>query len=147
MSDSDISLAKKRLARDLKILVVVQVGALCVAGLGLSLFGSDVVLNRPDWDAIHSLCGVLGVSGLITFVVATFLGAFRLANAAISLPIQVRIYALGILGFPVLFFLVPPWFILLLPCFLLYSIIGQFLIARWLEKETKDGTMEPTFPE
>ena len=77
MRNADISLAKKQLACDLKILVAVQVVALCAVGLGLFLFGSDVVPNYPDWDEIHSLCGVLALLGMVTFVIATIWSVFK----------------------------------------------------------------------
>ena len=141
----DISLAKKQLASDLKILVAVQVVALGVAGLGLFLIGSDVIPNNPDWDAIHSLCGVLGLSGMVTVMVVAVWGAVLLTNITI-VPIRVQIYSLGVFGFPffVLFISIfgsPRYLphipiVLILSCiFPFYSIVGQFFIARWLKKE------------
>ena len=78
MTDFNVALAKKQLARELKILVIVQVVALCIAGLGLFLFGSEIVPNYPAWDTIHSLCGMLGMSGIVVFVVVAIWGTLKL---------------------------------------------------------------------
>jgi len=80
MTDSDVSLAKKRLARDLRIIAVVQVLALGAVALGLYLFGSDVVPNEPAWDEIHLLCGVLALSGVVTFAVVSVVGVVKLID-------------------------------------------------------------------
>ena len=78
-NDSDHTLAKKRLARDLRIIVLVQVIALCAIASGLFLFGSDCIPNYPAWDEIHLLCGVLALAGMVVFVVTTFWGGIKLA--------------------------------------------------------------------
>jgi len=80
VNDSDHALVQRRLVRDLKVLVIVQVVALFVVGLGLYLFGNDVVPNTPAWDGIHTLCGVLALAGMIVFVVAAFWGLCKFAR-------------------------------------------------------------------
>ena len=149
MTGSDVSFAKKRLARDLKILVVAQVIALCSSGLGLFLFASDIVPDYPDWDNIHLLCGTLFMCGIVVFCATAGWGCLKLTRMT-SLPISIRFYAWGfwgiILAF-VFFTLVPivnktsPYSDI--PPFILpfYCIIPQFFIACWLTKETKDATM------
>ena len=151
MSDFDVSLAKKRLVRDLKIIVVVQVIALCATGLGSFLFGSDIVPNYPDWDTIHSLCGVLGLCGTVVFVVAAFWGSVKPAITNF-LPYRIQLYASGTWGILSVFVILrlftsfKPFeepILTLIPIYVFpfYSIISQFFIARWLAKETKDDTM------
>ena len=78
MSDPDISFAKKKLTRDLKIIVIVQVVALCAIGSGWFLFRGDVVPNYPAWDGIHLLCGGLALVGMASFVVTTVWGTVKL---------------------------------------------------------------------
>ena len=78
MSDPDISYAKKKFVRDLMTIVIVQVVALSGMGSGLFLFSGDVVPNYPDWDGVHLLCGVLALSGMVTFLVATVWGVVKL---------------------------------------------------------------------
>jgi len=95
MSDTDIVLMKKRLTRELKILAIVQIVALCAVGLGLFLFGSHVIPNYPEWDTIHISCGVLALCGLVVFLVVTIWGGLKLANA-IFLPFLIRVYVWGI---------------------------------------------------
>ena len=152
MTDSDVSLARKRLARELKILVAVQVIAFCIAGLGVCLFGSDIVPNHPDWDTAHSLCGVLGLCGIVVFVVAAFWGSVKPAIANF-LPCRVQLYASGTWGILSIFVILQFFYttfqpfeepiLTLIPIYVFpfYSIISQFFIARWLAKETKNGTM------
>ena len=152
MTDSDVSFAKKRFARDLKILVAVQVIALCIAGLGVFLFGSDIVPNYPDWDTVHSLCGVLGLCGIIVFVVAAFWGSVKPAVTNF-LPYRIQLYASGTWGILSVFVILGLFYatfhpfeepiLTLIPIcvFPFYSIISQFLIARWLAKEAKDAAM------
>ena len=152
MTDSDVSLAKKRLARELIILAIVQVVALCIAGLGLFLFASKIVPNYPEWDAIHSLCGAAGMSGMVVSVVVAFWGSLKLTSITFlaSLPLPIRAYVYGIvvyLAFLILVALSQCWIDssilgILLVIFLLYCALPQFFIACWLAKETKGDTME-----
>jgi len=145
-SNADISLAKKRLARELKILVVVQVTALFSSGLGLFLFASDIVPDYPDWDSIRLLCGVLVICGLSIFLVVAGWGGIKLIRVfSESFPVQSYVWGCFFLLFS--FVLVFPvkgggYFGEVLLCVLpFYCIVPQFFIARWLAKETKDATM------
>ena len=147
MDASEPSLAKKRIARDLRIIVIVQVVALGVFGVGTFLFGSNCVPNHPEWDVIHSFCGVLALAGAITFFVAAFWGFDKITNGGFPLPTLIRAYFWGVGGILVGFIFVvflpcePPFYFTILLCiFPFYCIIPQFFIARWLAKE---GTMEP----
>ena len=106
-NDSDISLAKRRLARELRIFVVVQVIALCIVVLGLVLFGSDCIPNYPAWDEIHLLCGVLALSGMVVFVVAAFWGFGKIIYAGFASDLMTT-YFLGAWIFLVAFFLLSP---------------------------------------
>jgi len=144
--------AKKRLARELRIIVVVQFSAMCAVVLGLFLFGSDLVPNHPEWDEIHLLCGVLAVAGMITFVIVAYWGSGKLVCNDF-LPILVRLYAYSVWGFFPLFvfgtyllldktagslILFLTLFFVLFFFFPFYCIISQYFIARWLAKEAED---------
>jgi len=152
INDTDHFAAKKRLAGNLRIIAIVQTVALCAVVLGLFLSG--YVPNHPAWDAIHSLCGVLALSGMVVFVVVAFCGSMILiGNSLVS--ISIHRYALSIWGFfpflclfgfalmektgsPILSFTL---FGVLFIIFPFYSIIPQFFIAGWLAKEADKGTM------
>jgi len=148
MSDSNHSLVKKRLASELRIIILVQVVALGVVGLGLFLYCSKIVPNYPAWDEIHLLCGVLALSGMITFFVTTLWGFTKLMKVVFLFSILIKAYLIG--GWASLFLL---FFILFLPVqlpvyleiltfiFPFYCVIPQFFIARWLAKEVKNDTM------
>jgi len=157
INDTDHFTAKKRLVRELRTIVIVQVAAMCAVVLGLFLFGSNLIPNQPAWDEIHSLCGVLALAGMITFVIAAYWGSGKLVCNDF-LPIQVRLYACSVWGFfplflfgtyllldktatgsPILFLTL---FFMLFFFFPFYSIIPQFFIARWLAKEAEDGTIQ-----
>ena len=146
MNENDPSFAKKRLGRDLRVIVFVQVAALGIAWLGLFLYGGNVVPNYPEWDAIHLHCGVLALAGMITFVITAFWGFAKLMDI-VFLP-TIRIYLQGVLGFFCLFLLafffndcLPILGILFGFVFPFYCVIPQFFIARWLTKEAENGTI------
>ena len=150
MNDTEIILAKKRLAHDLKILVTVQVIALCVAGLGLYLYSGDVVPNYPEWDEIHLLCGVLSLSGMVVFTVAALWGCGKLMDVPF-LPTMVQVYLAGcfiilffafILFLPTLLHTLTIDLTLLIPLIPLFYVVPQCFIARWLAKEAKNSTRE-----
>ena len=146
MNESDPSFAKKRLGRDLRVLVLVQVAALCVFGAGLYLWTGERIPNNPKWDEIHLLCGSLALFGAIVFVVAAFWGFGKLTNVNFLLPSLIRNYLWGVGGILVSFVLLvffsspfsPPICSVILLCiFPFYSVIPQFFIARWLTKEAE----------
>ena len=145
MTDFEFTLAKKRLARELKILVIVQVIAFLIAASGrlpwLILPGVGIP-NNPGWDLIQ----MFATFGWIVFIVVAFLGGYRLAT--VPLPsIKLRLY-----GISVLLLIVGVYFELLellaITFFLFgYCTIPQFFIARWLANETKEDIIEPDWEE
>jgi hypothetical protein len=138
----DHSVAKKRLARELRILVISQAIALCVAA-----FGGGIVMFDLDGAIIDGLGSALGLTGLGVSCIMAFVGHQKL-SVATFLPVLVNIYALG--GYLLVLFLLltaSPWgnninphffnfAIPLLVVFLLYGIIPQYFIVHWLAKET-----------
>jgi hypothetical protein len=144
MTNTDISTARKRLARELQIIVIVQVIALCA--VWLLIFGSSMVSD----ETIHVLCDLLGVFAMIVFVVSAIWGCIKFTNVDF-LPISMRLYAWGIFLFlPILFAVLYPlshkeafmFFAILIYIFPFCCTIPQFFIARWLAKEAKDDTIE-----
>jgi len=141
MTDSDISLslAKKRLVCELKILVAVQVIAFFIATLGrlpwLVLPGIGIP-NDLGWDWIQ----FFSTLGWCVFVVAAIWGGYKLAITPLP-SIKAQLYGISVL------LIVGGIYLELLSLKLLtlllfgYCLIPQFLIARWLAKETKDATM------
>jgi len=152
INDSNHFLAKKRLARELRIFVLVQVIAFCVFWLSLFLLTPDTLPNSPEWDGIYSLCTVCVAVGQIAFLGAAFLGCYKLIGTPF-LPFSVRLYAWSVLVAP---FFRPFVFILTFHflktsilasvlcdfIFPLYCIIPQYFIVRWLAKETKNDTIQ-----
>jgi len=146
MNETDISLVKKQLARDLKIIVLVQVVALCVFGLDLFLYSGKVIPDYPQWDEVHLLCGVLALAGIIVFVVASLWGLGKLTDVTF-LPFRIQTYAgWGLLFFSLLFvflILASPVHLPIFFCLLLfYCVFPQFFIAFWLAKGAKNGQKE-----
>jgi len=155
MTDTEMTLVRKRLARDLRILVAVQVIALCAVGLGLWLFSCGLVPDIPEWDETHLLCGVLAICGIVVFGVTAIWGCGKLKDAAF-LPKPIRVYAFGglvlffspvlvaltLCSFPLVQKTLASLFIPLSPVFVLYFVVPQFFIARWLAKCVKDSTPE-----
>jgi hypothetical protein len=142
MSEPDVILAKKKLACDLKILVGVQVIALCVAGLGFFF-----VVNPLDEFVLFYV--IIALTGSGVWFPAAVLGFQKLVDTTIPLPTLIRFYLRSVQRFFLLFLLFlflpfapPTLFCLFLFIFPFYSIIGQFFIARWLENEPQGGTME-----
>jgi len=146
--DANRSLARKRLACELRIIVAIQVVGLCIIWLSVFLLVVEMIPNYSEWDVIHSLDIILVTLGNIMFLGAAFFGGYKLVcTAFLSLPI--RLYAGSVFGLPLLqpfvFRLMFPSVFAYILCDLilpLYSILPQFFIARWLAKETADGTME-----
>jgi hypothetical protein len=143
MPDSDIALAKKRLARDVRIYVIVQIVALCAAVLGWFLTYSHFILNLR-WDMIHAFCFILYAAGILVSTAAGFWCCDRLSKAAF-LPFKLRVYAFsGSLLFYVFFLVVLlsrelSLLVKILCCiFLLYCILPQFFISRWLAKAAEE---------
>jgi hypothetical protein len=152
MSDPDITLAKKKLARDLKILVGVQVVALCALGLDVPILW---LAERNGWNMIGEFCSLFPLFAASTFFVAALTGCLILGTRIPHQPIVINAYVLGffglgfLAGFPFLPFVrylpFDPFIVNTLPATIIlpfYSIIGQFFIARWLENEPQGGTME-----
>jgi len=133
-------LVRKRLAGELRFLVKWQAVALFVAALGLSHFTGYIFLT---------------ISGTIVFYVLAFWTFYRLAEPSFFpfsltytpfLSDSIRSYA----GFGICLLILPftrrnPWIVthtyICLFVFLLYCVIPQFFIARWLAKKAEDGTM------
>jgi hypothetical protein len=86
MTDSDIALAKKRHVRDLRIIFIVQVVALCITGLGFFLTG--VVPNDPWLDEIHLLCIAFTGIGMVIFAVALVWGVIKLVFIDFAYPLD-----------------------------------------------------------
>jgi len=141
MTDSGISLspAKKRLARELEILVAVQVIAFFIATLGrlpwLVLPGIGIP-NDPGWDWIQ----LFSTLGWGVFVVVAIWGGYKLAIAPLP-SIKMRLYGISVLLIVGGIYLELLSLKLLTLLLLGYCLIPQFFIARWLAKETKDATM------
>ena len=145
MSDSDISLslARKSSARQLWILVVVQIVGLCVPVLSFLVFGV-LVPNSLGWRDGIVVFNVVGVG----MSVGSAMGTCHILGYSKIMPTWIQTYGRG--GYLFLFicvfltfihFLAP--LVLLLLCFWYfgYCLIPQFLIARWLAKEPEDDTM------
>ncbi|MCL2709650.1 MAG: hypothetical protein FWE95_02120 [Planctomycetaceae bacterium] len=156
----DHSLAIKRLARDLRILVCVQAVALGIFALGVLINNSGIVPDNPGWDTVHLLCRTLALVGAITFVIAAFWGVAKVAKVA--RPIVIRMYVWGFFLFflSLLFPVLEPLidfdefisihvlhfiFSALYIAFPFYSTIPQFFIARWLAKKAEDSTTRPEY--
>jgi len=141
-NDSDHALARKRLARELRILICVHIVALCVATL--FFVGSCYVPNYRTWDEIHLLCRVLALSGIIVFVVAPFWGFGKIIYAGFISDMMLT-YCLGAWALLIVFFLLSPvgglppiFFAIFCCCFSLYCTIPQFFIARWLARKAEE---------
>jgi len=147
VNDPDHSLAKKRLARDLRRFVIGQAISLFVAVLGVLVCYIVVLLNGPPGGDLHAIGFILAAIGKIMSVVCAFLGFSRLAVAAF-LPIRIHCYTLGGFVLFLLFFVSTHYdvsttlFYAHLHTFAFYGFIPQFFIARWLAKEAEDGTIQ-----
>ena len=85
MTDFDVALAKKQLARELKILTIVQVVSLCVLGFGWFLFerGETFTKFHPHHECVtthflHFLGFLLCICGFAVFVVVAIWGGLKL---------------------------------------------------------------------
>ena len=149
MSDIDHSTAIKRLARDLRFLVYVQIAAFCIFALGILLLTSI----RPIPENYGNLGRVFGewlfIVGMILFVIVAFWSSAKLIGNTF-LPIGIRRYALGVwlllplvgLGVCLLNGEAPVLEMICICIFPLYCIVPQFFIARWLSKKAKDGVTQ-----
>jgi len=143
----DHSLAKRRLARDLRRFVIGQAISLFVAVLGVLVCYIVVLLNGPPGGDLHAIGFILASIGIIVSVVVAFLGFSRLAVAAF-LPVRIHCYTLGGFVLFLLLFVLAHYdvattlYYALLYIFPLYGIIPQFFIVRWLAKEVEDGTIQ-----
>ena len=131
MSDPDISLATKKLAHDLKILVFVQAIALCVVGL---------LFVVPE--TIRFFYGFLAIVAMLVLTVSAIWGCVKLMTVVfLPIPIWLYIGSVFLLLFSFVFALlaspdgIDSYICGILACvFPFYSIIPQFFIARWLAK-------------
>jgi hypothetical protein len=130
MPDSDIALAKKRLASDVMIIVGVQVVASCVA-----------IPCFLAWE--HDFFVFALIVMLISFVAAMY-GCAKLYDSKI-MPFWIRVYGIGIFLFPPLGlvmiqfdFLAEHFFYLFVILWYGYGLIPQFFISRWLAKAAEE---------
>ena len=141
-NDSNHFLAKKRLAQELRIFVIVQTVALSFAALG-----AGIVLIDLGGDVIAPFCVVLIAFGMMASFLMAFWG-YRRLSIVLFLPALLRIYAYG--GYFLLFvllFTAAPWtnhylspnlFTFAVPLIFIvpfYGLIPQFFIARWLARQ------------
>ena len=146
-NDSDYPLAKKRLAVGLRNIVIGQTVALSILALGILILGIAFVVR---WEIGASVgLFLIGFWAVVSVILAT-LGTHRLSGALVFLPRLIRFYVSGYFLFPVPFFLpvALPFLreIISIPIlgivFLLYGLIPQFFIARWLARQAEVGTIE-----
>ena len=143
-TDTDISLARKRLAQELRI---------CIIGQTIGLFAliTDIVLGAGNVGDT-----VFFTPGLTFSIFVAFVGLRKLVGVAF-IPNRITNYAHGgfclyafIFVFSIFlgFFLrlelstIDPILITLYIGALLYCIIPQYFIARWLARQAEEGTME-----
>ena len=148
----DHSVAIKRLAKDLRILVYIQ-----VAALGSLSLTNALPIMLPENPATDFLWGAMLAIGIIIYLIAAFRGVSKMMKIA-RRPVAIRLYLWGFwLLFLSLFlspvletlFDFPHWEILFIPCIVIpyvifpfYSIIPQFFVARWLAKNAEGGTLQ-----
>ena len=147
---ADHSPAIKRLARDLRILVYVQIAVVCAVICIFALLAlAHVSKMMPDGiteNTIRLLCGLLVGACLIIFVTVSLWSGVKLMGGTF-LPIGIRRYGLGVwlllpfvgLGVCLLNGEAPVLEMICICIFPLYCIVPQFFIARWLSKKAKDG--------
>ena len=141
---SDISIAQKRLARELRIFVVIQVVALFVATCGAS-----IVLLGLDMALIDGFGSILGLSGIAVSSIIAFCGCYKLQRA-VFLPVSIRTYGSSGVFFiicliPLVPFLPVPFDMLvaaLIFIYPFYGIIPQYFIARWLARQMEIDSLE-----
>jgi hypothetical protein len=140
MPNADIALAKKRLAGDLMILVIIQAVAVCI----LWLLWNDV--KNDIYAASISV-------GLCVFIVTALWDSYRLVNV-VFIPVWLRIYG-GSVGFFSFFALTclfgffiddfpvteETFRLFVAYLFPFYVILPQFFISRWLAKAAEEGIM------
>ena len=145
--DAHQDLAIKRLAVGLRNIVFGQTVVLSILALG-TLISYIAFIFR--WEAGISFgLFLIGLWAIVSVILAT-LGTHRLSGALVFLPRLIRFYVSGYFLFPVPFFLpvALPFLreIISIPIlgivFLLYGLIPQFFIARWLARQAEEGTME-----
>ncbi|MCL2742655.1 MAG: hypothetical protein FWE67_02270 [Planctomycetaceae bacterium] len=146
-NDSYHSLAKKRLAHGLRNIITGQTIALYVLALGALFFCIAAIFK---WEELASLGLFLIACWFVASGILATIGYIRISNASGYLPFSVRLCASNHIFIPSLFLLLvalsPISDIILVSIFslvfILHGIIPQFFIARWLAKETEDGSME-----
>jgi predicted nucleotidyltransferase len=147
---TDHSIAIKRLAKGMQEIVFYQTVILkYVLALGALLFCFAAVFR---WEAGASFGIFLIGCWAVLSVILAFLGCMRLLNAGIFLPLSMRHYVFGYIlicscSLPIMQIRIPfvvpsdihiPIFVIV---WLLYGLIPQYFIARWLAKEAEGGTM------
>ena len=153
-NDFDHSLVKKRLVRELQIIVTVQIVALCVGLLFQYAFLSvHLIPDDANWDSIRLLCGRLALSCAIVFVITTFWGFSKIIYAGFTSDLMTT-YFLGAWIVLVAFFLLSPsggwppiYFAIFICCFSFYCIIPQFFVARWLARKAEEDVQIEGLPE
>jgi hypothetical protein len=140
MPDSDIALAKKQLAGDLMMLVIVQAVTLSPSAQWFTVeaflfFG--IQIRGLGWMGDMAL---IMTFGLLIASVAACWGCYKLYSSQV-VPFWIRVYGNGIFLFIPLFLIMFNisflriyffyWFVLL---FHSYGLIPQFFISRWLAK-------------
>jgi hypothetical protein len=138
---SDHSVAKRRLVRDLRILVVIQIVALCI--FCVSCF-AGLVPNYPEWDRIYYFCASLLLPSATVFIGTALVGSYQCFNAHSFKAHWIRIYAVSVWGcLPFVILAAIGVYgvagIMSLAIFSSYCIIPQYFIARWLAKEVEDA--------
>ena len=153
INDADTSLAKKRLARELRICIIGQTVALFIFWAGLILYTCDFVPNYPEWDSTHSICGRLAFWGAVVFIAIAISGIYEIMIVTF-LSIWIKIYGGSVWAYLPLALvgLIVSDTGALIPIFTLffifqcYCIIPQIFIARWLTKEVKNDTIQIVNP-
>jgi len=137
MTDVVVSSTRKRLARRVMFLVIVQL--LGFFFLVLGLYVTACAPNGPRQTEFQEYGFYLVVFGMLVCAVAACWGSARLMHA--GMPFSIRVYALVgcLLAFYCILFLVSLTPLIFVVPF--YCTIPQFFIARRLAKEAKDDTM------
>jgi hypothetical protein len=138
MPDSDIALAKKRLARSLRTHFCVQIVALCAIG-AVCYFRDSFPGMHPNRDFVHRLFEWLLITpGVLLFLYAALCVRQKLIVATF-VPSWVWLYALGIgLFFIVLLLSSSPTFFILIYFFPFYVVVPLPFIAYWLAKTAEE---------
>lgn len=146
MEHEPVTFRKKRILHDLWIIWIVQLLAMSTGYFFLFLYSRNIVPNYPDWDTIHSLCGVISMASFVTFVITMLWEGYKIMDEKF-MPKIVRVYAASLyLVVPILILLItidPRWekvVKVLIWAFPLYSIIPLFFVCLWLSGNIRKST-------